>query len=227
MSKTSILLDVKDLAKQYEEGPVKTPVLESVNLTLHAEERIAILGSSGSGKSTLLHLLGGLDAFNHGEITLDGQAYSSLNDKAMTALRQQKLGFIYQFHHLLPELTALENVMMPLLICKWRISDAKAEAEAILDQVGLSHRLKHKPGELSGGERQRVAVARAIVKKPALILADEPTGNLDQKTAMQVMDLIEKITIENKSSLILVTHDEYFARKMQRTLRMDEGKLVP
>lgn len=221
-----LLLKVYDLVKYYQDGEVTTSVLDGIHFELPLGESLAILGSSGSGKTTLLQLLGGLDSFNRGEIILEGQAYSQLGAEAMTALRQEKLGFIYQFHHLLPELSALENVMMPLLIRKWRIIDAKQEAESILNQVGLSHRSQHKPSELSGGERQRVAVARAIIKRPALILADEPTGNLDRKTAGQVMDLIQRVVSDTQGALVLVTHDEAFARSMTQTLKIESGRFI-
>ena len=171
-------------------------------------------------------MLGGLDYFTSGEITLFGKAYSGLSDAKKTQLREEKIGFVYQFHHLLPELTALENVMLPLMIRKIPVRQAKSEAAAILDQVGLAHRLRHKPGELSGGERQRVAIARALVKKPSLILADEPTGNLDKKSREQVMGLMLEMSQAYGISLILVTHDESFAHQMSRVLVMDDGVLV-
>lgn len=221
------LLTVSQLTRQYDEGAGVTQVLKGINLEVHACESVAILGASGSGKSTLLHMIGGLERSTQGQIVLNGHAYSQLTDEKITELREQNIGFIYQFHHLLAELTALENVMMPLLIRAQPKAKALATASAILGDMGLGHRLDHKPSALSGGERQRVAIARAVVKKPALILADEPTGNLDKQSAEQVMELMLKLTREQGSSLILVTHDEHFARKTTRILRIEDGVLTP
>ncbi len=220
------VLHADQLSKTYQEGSVSTSVLKGVSLSIEREETVAILGASGSGKSTLLHVLGGLDSFNSGEVTLMGQAYSSLTDEAKTILRGKYLGFVYQFHHLLPEFTAIENVMMPLLIQKMKIKEAMFHATDILERVGLSHRLAHKPSALSGGERQRVAIARALVKKPALILADEPTGNLDKASAQQAIDLMRAMSRECGSALIIVTHDEHFAAQMDCVLTMDDGVLT-
>ena len=183
---SKLILDVTDLSKEYREGKLITPVLKHIDFQLMSQETIAIFGASGSGKSTFLQLIGGLDHFSSGEIKFGDQAYSKLSDAEKTYLREAHIGFVYQFHHLLPELTALENVLLPLMIRKLPIAQAKTQAATILGQVGLAHRLHHKPGELSGGERQRVAIARALVKKPSLLLADEPTGNLDKKSREQV-----------------------------------------
>ncbi len=221
-----MILEVTKLSKEYREGKLVTSVLKQIDFSLAAQETVAIFGASGSGKSTFLQLVGALDSFSSGEITLFGKAYSQLSDAEKTALREEKIGFVYQFHHLLPELTALENVMLPLMIRKTAVAQAKLQAVAILEQVGLAHRVHHKPGELSGGERQRVAIARALVKKPSLILADEPTGNLDKKSREQVMDLMLQMSQEYQISLVLVTHDESFAHKMSRVLVMDDGVLM-
>ncbi len=220
----NIILQADQLSKTYQEGSIETSVLKGVSLKIEREETLAILGASGSGKSTLLHVLGGLDSFNSGEVTLMGQAYSALTDEAKTILRGKYLGFVYQFHHLLPEFTAVENVMMPLLIQKMKIKEAMFHATDILERVGLSHRLTHKPSALSGGERQRVAIARALVKKPALILADEPTGNLDKTSAQQVIDLMRTMSRECGSALVVVTHDEKFAHQMDRVVVMNDGR---
>jgi lipoprotein-releasing system ATP-binding protein len=219
------ILELTGLCKEYREGVLVTPVLKNVNFSLGAAETVAIFGASGSGKSTFLQLIGGLDCFTAGEITLFGKKYSQLSDAEKTHLREERIGFVYQFHHLLPELTALENVMLPLMIRKMASAQAKSQAAAILEQVGLAHRLRHKPGELSGGERQRVAIARALVKKPSLLLADEPTGNLDKKSREHVMGLILEMSRECQISLVLVTHDESFAHQMNRVLVMDDGVL--
>ncbi len=222
---SKLILEVTGLCKAYREGKMVTPVLQQVNFNLAEQESVAIFGASGSGKSTFLQLLGGLDGFDQGEVKLFGQAYSGLSDAEKTALREERIGFVYQFHHLLPELTALENVMLPLMIRKQNQAQDKLQAALILEQVGLAHRLRHKPGELSGGERQRVAIARALVKKPSLILADEPTGNLDKKSREQVMNLMLEMSHNNQIALILVTHDESFAHQMNRVLIMDDGRL--
>ena len=221
-----MILEITNLSKEYREGKLVTPVLKKINFSLAEKETVAIFGASGSGKSTFLQLVGALDVFTTGEISLFGKAYSTLSDADKTGLRQEKIGFVYQFHHLLPELTALENVILPLMIRKTPVNQAKMQAGAILEQVGLAHRLHHKPGELSGGERQRVAIARALVKKPSLLLADEPTGNLDKKSREYVMDLMLEMSQEHQISLILVTHDESFAHKMSRVLVMDDGCLI-
>jgi len=221
----NIVLEAKGLGKTYSEGNLTTPVFDNLQLSVRAGETVAIVGASGAGKSTLLHLLGGLDSATSGEVMVAGQIISRLSEKARGNLRNRALGFVYQFHHLLPEFTALENVMMPLLIRGEKVSHAKKEAQVLLERVGLSHRLHHKPGELSGGERQRSAVARALVTKPACVLGDEPTGNLDEKTAAGVFDLLLELNREQGTALVLVTHDRRLATKLGRTLELTQGKL--
>lgn len=216
-----------DLGKTYREGNLVTPVFESLQLAVKKGETVAIVGASGAGKSTLLHLLGGLDRATSGEVIVDGQVISSLSEKARGALRNRALGFIYQFHHLLPEFSALENVMMPLMIRGDSVASSRPAARLLLERVGLGHRLDHKPGELSGGERQRAAVARALVTRPACVLGDEPTGNLDEKTAASVFDLLIELNREIGTALILVTHDRRLARKLDRTLELTQGRLQP
>lgn len=217
------------LGKVYQEGTLRTPVFDRLDLTVHRGETVAIVGASGVGKSTLLHLLGGLDAPSAGEVYVAGQMMSKLSDRARGELRNRALGFVYQFHHLLPEFTALENVMMPLLIAggtrKTSVAAAAPVAHALLEQVGLGHRVDHKPGELSGGERQRVAVARALVTRPACVLGDEPTGNLDEKTAAGVFDMLVQLNREIGTALVLVTHDRRLARRMGRVLELTGGAL--
>ena len=222
---STIVLHAENLGKTYSEGNLTTPVFANLQLSVKAGETVAIVGASGAGKSTLLHLLGGLDSATSGEVIVAGQAISKLSESARGDLRNQALGFVYQFHHLLPEFTALENVMMPLLIRGAKVSQAKKEAQVLLERVGLSHRLHHKPGELSGGERQRSAVARALVTKPACVLGDEPTGNLDEKTAASVFDLLLELNREQGTALVLVTHDRRLAKKLSRTLELTQGQL--
>ncbi|MDO4708292.1 MAG: lipoprotein-releasing ABC transporter ATP-binding protein LolD [Pseudomonadota bacterium] len=220
------VLRAEQLAKVYAEGKLKTPVFSGLELAVRQGETVAIIGASGVGKSTLLHLLGGLDTPSMGEVWVAGQRMSALSDAARGKLRNKSLGFIYQFHHLLPEFTALENVMLPVLLSGMDMATARSRAEALLAQVGLAHRLEHKPGELSGGERQRAAVARALVNKPACVLGDEPTGNLDEKTAAVVFDLMLALNRAEGTSLVLVTHDRRLARRLDRVLELHEGRLM-
>jgi len=225
-SANDVVMRASHIAKTYEEGDLKTDVLSDVSFTLKRSETLAIVGASGSGKSTLLHILGGLDTLTRGEVEVDGRNLSSLSDAERGRVRNRSMGFIYQFHHLLPEFTALENVCMPLLIRGASISDAERQAAELLGRVGLGQRLNHKPSELSGGERQRSAVARALVTRPAVVLGDEPTGNLDETNAAQVYDLMIELNREIGTSFILVTHDNRLAKRMDRTLELHNGSLV-
>ncbi|MBV4492286.1 MULTISPECIES: lipoprotein-releasing ABC transporter ATP-binding protein LolD [Pseudomonas] len=220
------VLSCRNLGKSYDEGPESVQVLSGLNLELHAGERVAIVGSSGSGKSTLLNLLGGLDRPTQGSVWLAGEELSALGERARGLLRNRELGFVYQFHHLLPEFTAIENVCMPLLIGRTPIPEARERAEALLKRVGLAHRYNHKPAELSGGERQRVAIARALVNRPGLVMLDEPTGNLDHHTAQGIQELMQELSSASRTAFLVVTHDLNLARQMDRVLKLDDGHLV-
>ena len=223
----SAVLECRNLAKSYSEGPVEVQVLQGVELLLKPGERVAIVGSSGSGKTTLLNMLGGLDTPSSGSVWLAGEELSALSEKKRGRLRNRALGFVYQFHHLLPEFNALENVCMPLLISSMPVSEARQRAEALLTRVGLGSRIHHKPSELSGGERQRVAIARALVNQPKLVLLDEPTGNLDRTTAQTIQELILELSISLGTAFLVVTHDPALAQQMDRILTLEEGRLVP
>ena len=214
---TNVVLETRQVHKNFRQGPVTLEVLQGINVAIAAGERLAIVGASGSGKTTLLQILGGLDKPTSGEVLVDGRNIHSLSNRA--------LGFVYQFHHLLPEFSALENVAMPLLVRRMPVGDAKDRAEQILMRVGLGGRLSHRPHQLSGGERQRAAVARALVTQPKLVLADEPTGNLDGNNAAQVFELMLELNRERGTSLVLVTHDLRVAARMDRALEIDSGKL--
>lgn len=221
------VLEARQITKSYRDGQQVTRVLQEVNLQVAAGQMVAIVGSSGSGKSTLLHILGTLDAPDSGQLFISNQDIASLSNNAKALLRNQKLGFIYQFHHLLMDFSAQENVAMPLLIQGFNPKQALQQATALLNRVGLSHRLTHTPAELSGGERQRVAIARALVTKPALVLADEPTGNLDQHTAEAIYQLLRELNREFNTSFVVVTHDRALANRLDLQYEMADGHLEP
>lgn len=219
------LLSCQNITKFYQEGTQQTEVLKQVSFSMQPSELVAIVGSSGSGKSTLLHTLGGLDQPSSGEVFIKGQSLQQMTPNALAKLRNQYLGFVYQFHHLMADFTALENVMMPMLIGQQNKTEAQDRAEQILSAVGLQHRISHRPSALSGGERQRVAIARALVNNPVLVLADEPTGNLDHKTTESIFELIQQLNQEKQIAFLLVTHDLNLAEKLNRRLIMQDGVL--
>ncbi|HBA87565.1 MAG TPA: lipoprotein-releasing system ATP-binding protein LolD [Geobacter sp.] len=222
----SSLLEVRNLYKSYGDGSAKVEVLKGIDISVEAGDTIAMVGPSGAGKSTLLHVMGTIDRPTTGEVLFDGEQIFSLSDQPLAAFRNRSIGFVFQFHHLLPEFSALENVMMPLLIGGEKRLQAEGRARQLLTDVGLSHRMTHRPGELSGGEQQRVAIARALVRSPRLLLADEPTGNLDMKTSEEVHDLLYSIQRSTGITLVIVTHNEHLAAGMARTIRVVDGRIV-
>ena len=225
MSNPLVVLSCKNLAKTYLDGELRVPVLKSVDLSVTAGEMVAITGASGTGKSTLLHLLGGLDDITSGEVEWMGRNVSGLSDNLRSSLRNKFLGFVYQFHHLLPEFNVLENTAIPLWIGGVSAKESRERCVQLLERVGLSHRLTHRVGELSGGERQRVAIARALITQPAIVLADEPTGNLDAKTAQQVFELMRELSKVLDISFVMVTHNDAMAKQLDRCLTVESGSL--
>ena len=223
---SNLIIDSSKLSKTYYDGAMSVNVLNHIDFEIHSSDKISILGPSGSGKSTLLHLLGGLDKPSDGAVCIEGVDWQLLSEKKRCQLRNQKLGFIYQFHHLLPEFSALENVAMPLLLGKMPIGQAREKAKSILDKVGLSARVEHKPSQLSGGERQRVAIARALVHEPQCVFADEPTGNLDHATAHRIFELMLELNELMGMALVIVTHDTELAKRMDRVMHIQEGRLL-
>jgi lipoprotein-releasing system ATP-binding protein len=223
--KDDIVISCQDLGKKFVDGPIHVDVFSSVNISVKSGEMIAVTGASGSGKSTLLHLLGGLDKPSSGSVCLMGSDISQLNERQKSTFRNQYLGFVYQFHHLLPEFSALENVCMPLLIRNEPFNKAKEQAMDLIDHVGLSNRAQHRVGELSGGERQRIAIARALVTCPKCVLADEPTGNLDSATALNVFELMLDLNQKFNTSFVVVTHTESLAEKLDRIITLNDGEI--